>query len=120
MTALIRRLLERADDDSVQAAAQLAAYQMSEAMLIAERDRLHAKVCASPVVAPALPICAVTGRIAGDKDACGDCDPCGAAYFVPEPVKRLLREHEELAVEHSKALDELYTLRDARFAEAGG
>lgn len=41
-----------------------------------------------------LPICAVTGLIAGDADACGDCDPCGAAHAVPEVVKRLLAEKE--------------------------
>lgn len=43
----------------------------------------------------AIPICIVTGRIAGDSDACGDCDPCGAADIVPDVVKRLLAEKEE-------------------------
>lgn len=42
-----------------------------------------------------IPVCAVTGRIAGDHDACGDCDPCGAAHAVPDVVKRLLAEKEE-------------------------
>ena len=39
----------------------------------------------------ALPICCVTGRIAGDGFACGDCDPCSAAHTVPEAVKQLIK-----------------------------
>lgn len=42
-----------------------------------------------------IPICIITGRIAGDADACGDCDPCGAAHTVPDVVKRLLAEKEQ-------------------------
>lgn len=42
-----------------------------------------------------IPVCAVTGRVAGDSDACGDCDPCLAAHTVPDAVKRLLAEKEE-------------------------
>lgn len=38
------------------------------------------------------PVCAVTGWVAGHPDACGDCDPCGAAYAVSAPVKRLLED----------------------------
>lgn len=44
-----------------------------------------------------LPICCVTGRIAGDGFACGDCDPCGAAHAVPEVVKALMKERDEWA-----------------------
>lgn len=39
--------------------------------------------------------CCVTGRIAGDSDACGDCDPCGAAHSVPQVVRALLAEKDE-------------------------
>ncbi len=60
-----------------------------------------------------LPICCVTGRIAGDKDACGDCDPCGAAYSVPEPVKTLLKERDEWGERYSNAMGELDELRAA-------
>jgi hypothetical protein len=41
-----------------------------------------------------IPVCAVTGLIAGDSDACDDCDPCGAAHVVPDVVKRLIAEKE--------------------------
>src|SRR5262249_13838163 len=52
---------------------------------------------AAPATAGWQPIavCVITGRIAGDADACGDCDPCSAAHAVPEVVKRLLAEKEE-------------------------
>lgn len=44
----------------------------------------------------AINICVVTGRIAGDSEACGDCDPCiYGASRVPEAVKRLLAEKDE-------------------------
>jgi hypothetical protein len=43
----------------------------------------------------ALPICAVMGVIAGHPMACGDCNPCGAAHIVPEPVRQLLSELRE-------------------------
>ncbi len=41
--------------------------------------------------------CCVTGAIPGDGGACGDCDPCilGEAS-VPEPVKRLISEKNNL------------------------
>lgn len=43
-----------------------------------------------------LPTCVITGRIAGDLFACGDCDPCAlGASFVPDEVKRLLAERDE-------------------------
>lgn len=47
-----------------------------------------------------LPTCCITGLIAGDLDACGDCDPCllGAAQ-VPDSVKRLMLERDQLANE---------------------
>lgn len=41
------------------------------------------------------PTCCITGQIAGHPDACGDCDPCSAAYLVSAPVKRLIAEVEE-------------------------
>jgi hypothetical protein len=58
-----------------------------------------------------LPICCVTGRIAGDSHACGDCDPCGAAHAVPDVVKALLRERDEWATKYSDAMGELDQLR---------
>ena len=40
--------------------------------------------------------CVVTGRIAGDSDACGDCDPCiYGKDKVPDAVKRLLAEKDD-------------------------
>lgn len=54
--------------------------------------------------------CCVTGLIAGDADACGDCDPCIlGAPSVPAPVKRLLKENEELR----NQLGELLAAQDA-------
>jgi hypothetical protein len=41
------------------------------------------------------PVCAVMGVVAGHPSACGDCDPCGAADRVSEPVKRLIAELRE-------------------------
>jgi hypothetical protein len=54
-----------------------------------------------------IPICAVTGRIAGDSDACGDCDPCGAYYVVPDVVKRLLIEKDEWREKYGEAMSRL-------------
>ena len=59
----------------------------------------------------ALPTCAVTGRIAGDSDACGDCDPCSAAYAVPDVVKRLLAEKDEWREKYSNAMAELDSIK---------
>lgn len=53
-----------------------------------------------------IPVCAITGRIAGDSDACGDCDPCGAAYAVPDVVKRLLAEKDEWRQKYADAAAE--------------
>jgi hypothetical protein len=63
-----------------------------------------------------LPVCAVTGRIAGDSDACGGCDPCSAAHAVPDAVKRLLTEKEEWRQKYADAAvsaDEAERLRAA-------
>lgn len=57
-----------------------------------------------------LPICVITGRIAGDSDACGDCDPCSAASLVPEPVKRLLKEKDEWREKYSKVAMDFHDL----------
>lgn len=54
-----------------------------------------------------IPICCITGRIAGDSDACGDCDPCSAADRVPEVVKRLLAEKEEWRQKYEDAMARL-------------
>jgi hypothetical protein len=52
-----------------------------------------------------LPICCVTGRIAGDLNACGDCDPCIlGAPLVPEVVKRLIAERDEWADKYAGAM----------------
>ena len=58
-----------------------------------------------------LPICCVTGRIAGDPLACGDCDPCGAAHTVPEVVKQLIKERDEWADKYADAMAELDGLK---------
>ncbi len=55
----------------------------------------------------AIPICCVTGRIAGDSDACGDCDPCSAYDRVPSAVKQLLKERDEWRDKYSEAAMEL-------------
>ncbi|MDE2468851.1 MAG: hypothetical protein KGL35_08925 [Bradyrhizobium sp.] len=65
-----------------------------------------------------LPLCAVTGRIAGDPLACGDCDPCiFGASKVPEEIKRLFVERDEWADKYAMAMqtiDEIeYGQRDA-------
>lgn len=60
----------------------------------------------------AIAVCSVTGRIAGDADACGDCDPCilGEAA-IPEVVKRLLAEKEEWRQKYCDLCVELDLLR---------
>ncbi len=59
-----------------------------------------------------IPTCCITGRIAGDKDACGDCDPCIlGANSVPEPVKNLMAERDEWAVKCNEVMGELEELR---------
>ena len=52
-----------------------------------------------------IPVCIITGRIAGDSDACGDCDPCSAAHTVPEGVKRLLAEKEQWRAKYAEAME---------------
>lgn len=44
-----------------------------------------------------IPTCCVTGKIAGDREACGDCDPCIlGAPSVPTPVKLLMADRDAL------------------------
>ena len=61
--------------------------------------------------------CCVTGKIAGDLDACGDCDPCiMGASTVPDAVKRLLKEKDEWRNKYGEAaaqVDEIERLRAA-------
>ena len=55
-----------------------------------------------------VPTCCVTGRIAGDADACGDCDPCiMGANAVPAPVKALLKERDLWRDKYSEAAETL-------------
>ncbi len=61
-----------------------------------------------------IPICCITGRIAGDSDACGDCDPCYAAHAVPEVVKRLLGEKDEWRERYGDAMSRLDIARAER------
>lgn len=43
-----------------------------------------------------IPTCIITGRIVGDRFACGDCDPCaGGPSAVPDVVKHLMSERDE-------------------------
>lgn len=51
-----------------------------------------------------LPVCCVTGRVAGDGFACGDCDPCFAAINVPNAVKDLISERDEFASKYEDAM----------------
>ncbi len=54
----------------------------------------------------AINTCVVTGRVAGDSDACGDCDPCiHGATRVPDVVKRLLAEKDEWRDKYAHAMD---------------
>ena len=55
-----------------------------------------------------LPTCCITGRIAGDPFACGDCEPCIAGVnMVPDSVKRLITERDEWAEQYEIAKTEL-------------
>jgi len=59
-----------------------------------------------------LPKCSVTGLIAGDGDACGDCDPCiMGAHLVPAEVKALMKERDEWRGKYSDAAIELDSLQ---------
>lgn len=58
-----------------------------------------------------IPICCVTGRIAGDPYACGDCDPCGASHAVPEVVKQLIKERDEWAEKYAECMTERTTMQ---------
>lgn len=54
------------------------------------------------------PTCCVTGRIAGDPDACGDCDPCVlGAKKVSEPVKKLILEKEDWRKRYANAMAQI-------------
>lgn len=62
----------------------------------------------------ALPICCITGRIAGDPFACGDCDPCiMGAHTVPDVVKALIKERDEWAEKYAAAMNELDDIKAA-------
>lgn len=60
----------------------------------------------SEITKRSLPTCVITGRIAGDSDACGDCDPCSAAHAVPDVVKRLLAEKDEWRGKYGQAMED--------------
>lgn len=75
--------------------------------------RLHSMI-ASMHADRSIPICAVTGRISGDSDACGDCDPCiMGAPMVPGAVKLLLTEKEDWRSKYSDAATKYDELRRA-------
>jgi hypothetical protein len=63
-------------------------------------------------VPKSLPTCAVTGRIAGDNLACGDCDPCMATHLVPEVVKQLIKERDEWADKYADAMESVQDWKD--------
>lgn len=55
-----------------------------------------------------LPTCCVTGRIAGDPNACGDCDPCiDGAQHIPEVIKKLIKERDDWGDKYAGAMMEL-------------
>lgn len=58
-----------------------------------------------------IPVCCVTGNIAGHPLACGDCDPCYAFNSVPDPVKKLLKEIREWMDKYEDAMLENDELR---------
>lgn len=62
-----------------------------------------------------IPTCVITGRVAGDRLACGDCDPCidGAAK-VPDAVKRLIAERDDFMDKHAASACELDEIRAAQ------
>jgi hypothetical protein len=52
-----------------------------------------------------IPTCIITGRVAGDRLACGDCDPCAlGASSVPDAVKRLLAERDDFMDKYAEAM----------------
>lgn len=56
----------------------------------------------------AIATCIITGRVVGDKLACGDCDPCiGGDASVPDVVKRLLAERDEFMDKHADAMQQI-------------
>lgn len=62
-----------------------------------------------------IPTCVITGRVAGDRLACGDCDPCiGGAAKVPDAVKRLVAEHDDFMDKYDDAASELDDIRAAQ------
>lgn len=61
----------------------------------------------------AINTCVVTGRVAGDSDACGDCDPClFGADRVPDAVKNLLREKDEWRDKYAEAIERVWELHE--------
>lgn len=61
-----------------------------------------------------IPTCCITGHIAGDTYACGDCDPCIlGASSVPKPVKKLIGERDEWASKYAEAMEDREELRAA-------
>lgn len=66
-----------------------------------------------------IPTCVITGRVAGDRLACGDCDPCiDGAEKVPDAVKRLIAERDEFMDKYSEAAERLDDIRRASMTEA--
>lgn len=52
-----------------------------------------------------IPTCIITGRIAGDRFACGDCDPCSMGReAVPKAVKELIAERDEWMEKYESAI----------------
>jgi hypothetical protein len=61
-----------------------------------------------------LPICIITGRIAGDRLGCGDCDACiGGASSVPDAVKVLLKERDEWMEKYADAMGTIDEMNEA-------
>lgn len=81
----------------------------TEANLVDENRKLRAELerLRSQPSPTKLPTCVITGLIAGDSDACGDCDPCSASHAVPGPVKDLLRQKDEWREKYSDAMCKL-------------
>jgi len=60
-----------------------------------------------------LPVCVITGRIAGDFMACGDCYPCTfGSSMVPQVVKNLMAERDEFANKYANEAGENDIIRE--------
>lgn len=59
-----------------------------------------------------IPTCIITGRVVGDRMACGDCDPCICGWdAVPYSVKRLMNERDAFMDKYAEAMATIDEMR---------